>query len=126
MPERLKAGSSTVQSSPVRAPCKTGPIDGVRFDGQRRTIGIAARDREASRFGRQDAMTTYTIIIEDAGANLAAYVPDLPGCIGVADSVDELTVLMREAIEFHIEGLRLSGEEVPAPSTTAAAISIST
>jgi len=71
-------------------------------------------------------MTTYTIIIEDAGANLAAYVPDLPGCIGVADSVEELTALMREAIEFHIEGLRLSGEEVPAPSTTAAAVSIST
>lgn len=71
-------------------------------------------------------MTTYTIIIEDAGPNLAAYVPDLPGCIGVADTVDELTELMREALEFHIEGLRLSGEEVPAPSTTAAAVSIST
>jgi predicted RNase H-like HicB family nuclease len=71
-------------------------------------------------------MTTYTIIIEDAGPNLAAYVPDLPGCIGVADTVDELTEMMREAIEFHIEGLRLSGEEVPAPSTTAAAVSIST
>ena len=71
-------------------------------------------------------MTTYTILIEDAGPNLAAYVPDLPGCIGVADTVDELTEMMREAIEFHIEGLRLSGEEVPAPSTTAAAVSIST
>ena len=69
-------------------------------------------------------MTTYTIIIEDAGSNLAADAPHLPGCIGVADSVDELTELMREAIEFHIEGLRLSGEEVPAPSTTAAAVNI--
>ena len=71
-------------------------------------------------------MTTYTIIIEDAGSNFAAYVPDLPGCIGVADSVDELTELMREAIEFHVEGLRLSGDEVPAPSTMAATVSIST
>jgi predicted RNase H-like HicB family nuclease len=69
-------------------------------------------------------MTTYTIIIEDAGSNLAAYVPDLPGCIGVADSVEEITELMREAIEFHIEGLRMSGEEVPQPSTTAAAVSL--
>ena len=71
-------------------------------------------------------MTTYTIIIEDAGSNFAAYVPVLPGCIGVADSVDELTELMREAIEFHVEGLRLSGDEVPAPSTMAATVSIST
>ena len=122
----MEASPSTGQSSSVRASSSAGPIDGVGFDGQRRTIGLAPRDLEASRVERQAAMTTYTIIIEDAGSNLAAYVPDLPGCIGVADSVDELTELMREAIEFHIEGLRLSGEEVPAPSTTAAAVSIST
>ena len=69
-------------------------------------------------------MTTCTIIIEDAEANLAAYVPDLPGCIGAADTVEELTTLMREAIEFHIEGLQISGDVVPEPSTTAVAVSI--
>jgi predicted RNase H-like HicB family nuclease len=69
-------------------------------------------------------MTQYTIIIEDAGSNYAAYVPDLPGCVGAADTIEELRELMREAIEFHIEGLRVEGLDVPAPSTKAATITI--
>jgi predicted RNase H-like HicB family nuclease len=72
-------------------------------------------------------MTEYTIIIEDAGTNFAAYVPDLPGCVGAADSVEELEELeelMREAIEFHIEGMRLHGEEVPAPHSRASSVRI--
>ena len=69
-------------------------------------------------------MTSYTIIIEDAGTNLCAYVPDLPGCVGAADSVEELKELMREAIQFHIEGLRKEGETIPTPSTRAAEVSV--
>jgi predicted RNase H-like HicB family nuclease len=69
-------------------------------------------------------MTEYTIIIEDAGANFAAYVPDLPGCVGAADSIKELEELMRGAIEFHIEGMRLHGEEVPAPNSRASSVQI--
>lgn len=69
-------------------------------------------------------MTEYTIIIEDAGTNFAAYVPDLPGCVGVADTVDELEKLMREAIEFHIEGMRLHGEEAPAPNSRASSVRV--
>jgi len=67
-------------------------------------------------------MTQYTIIIEDAGSSYAAYVPDLPGCVGAADTIEELRELMRKAIEFHIEGLRVEGLDVPAPSTKAATI----
>jgi len=69
-------------------------------------------------------MTEYTIIIEDAGSNFAAYVPDLPGCVGAADTIEELEVLMREAIEFHIEGMRLKGEDVPAPHSKALSVRI--
>jgi predicted RNase H-like HicB family nuclease len=69
-------------------------------------------------------MTEYTIIIEDAGTNFAAYVPDLPGCFGAADSIEELEALMPEAIEFHIEGMRLHGEEVPAPHSRASSVSV--
>jgi predicted RNase H-like HicB family nuclease len=69
-------------------------------------------------------MTEYTIIIEDAGTNFAAYVPDFPGCVGAADTVKELEVLMREAIEFHIEGMRLHGEEAPAPHSKAVSIQV--
>jgi predicted RNase H-like HicB family nuclease len=69
-------------------------------------------------------MTEYTIIIEDAGTNIAAYVPDLPGCVGAADTAKELEELMREAIEIHIEGMRLHGEEVPTPHSRAVSIRV--
>ncbi len=69
-------------------------------------------------------MTEYTIIIEDAGTNFAAYVPDLPGCVGAADTVEELEELMRQAIEFHIEGMRLHGEKVPPPHSRATSVRI--
>lgn len=69
-------------------------------------------------------MTEYTIIIEDAGTNFAAHVPDLPGCVGAADTIEQLEELMREAIEFHIEGMRLNGEDVPAPHTRASSVRI--
>ena len=69
-------------------------------------------------------MAEYVIIIEKAGNNYAAMVPDLPGCIGAADTVEELEELMREAVEFHIEGMRLHGEEVPPPSTRASMVRV--
>ena len=64
-------------------------------------------------------MTEYAIVIEDAGENLSAYVPDLPGCVSTGSSVDEVTANIREAIVLHIESLREHGEEVP-PATSRA------
>jgi len=55
----------------------------------------------------------YAIVIEKAENNFSAYVPDLPGCITTGKSVEETRRSMREAIEFHIEGLRLHGDPVP-------------
>jgi predicted RNase H-like HicB family nuclease len=69
-------------------------------------------------------MTDYTIIIEDAGPNFAAYVPDLPGGVGAADTSEELEELMREAIDFPIEGVRLHGEEVLPPRSRASTVRI--
>jgi len=69
-------------------------------------------------------MTEYAIIIEDVGSNFCAYVPDLPGCVGAADSAEELQELMREAIEFHIKGMRLHGEEMPAPHSRAVSVRV--
>lgn len=71
-------------------------------------------------------MNEYAIVIEDAGTNLAAYVPDLPGCIGAADTIEEIEVLMRDAIEFHIEGMLLHGEEVPPPTTRVFTVRVAT
>jgi predicted RNase H-like HicB family nuclease len=57
----------------------------------------------------------YTVIVERGDTSWGAYVPDLPGCVAAAESREEVLRLIREAIEFHIEGLREDGELVPEP-----------
>jgi predicted RNase H-like HicB family nuclease len=64
----------------------------------------------------------YTVIYEPGERNWSAYVPDLPGCIATARTREELEQQIREAIEFHIEGIRLSGEPVPEPAIEAATV----
>lgn len=59
----------------------------------------------------------YAIVIEKALSNYAAYVPDLPGCIATGATVEETESLIREAIEFHLEGLKADGLPIPAPSS---------
>ena len=55
----------------------------------------------------------YAIVIENAPANYAAYVPDLPGCITTGATVAETESLIREAIEYHHEGLMADGLPIP-------------
>lgn len=59
----------------------------------------------------------YAIVIEKAGSNYSAYVPDLPGCVATGQTVAETEQQIREAIEFHIEGLREDGLPIPAPQS---------
>lgn len=59
----------------------------------------------------------YAIVIENAGANFSAYVPDLPGCVAVGESLAEVERQIREAIEFHLEGIREDGSPIPPPSS---------
>jgi predicted RNase H-like HicB family nuclease len=66
----------------------------------------------------------YLVVIEKEGASFGAYVPDLPGCIAAAPSEAEVRQLIKEAIEFHIEGLRESGEPVPPPQSSAALVEV--
>lgn len=67
---------------------------------------------------------TYTVVIERGKDGFGAYVPDLPGCVAVGESEAEVMELIREAIEFHIEGLRRDGEPVPQPTTRIAAVEV--
>ena len=60
----------------------------------------------------------YAIVIEDAGPNYSAYVPDLPGCVATGVTIEDVEREIREAIEFHIEGLREDGSSVPPPSSS--------
>ena len=64
----------------------------------------------------------YTVVIERTANNYAAYVPDLPGCVATADTREEVLKEVREAIEFHIVGMREDGESIPEPQTTAAVV----
>jgi predicted RNase H-like HicB family nuclease len=59
----------------------------------------------------------YAVVIEKGETSYGAFVPDLPGCVAVGETVEEVERLIREAIEFHIEGLRLDGQPIPEPTT---------
>lgn len=58
----------------------------------------------------------YAVIIEKSNTGFGAFVPDLPGCVAVGESDEEVRQLIREAIEFHLDGLREDGEPIPPPS----------
>lgn len=59
----------------------------------------------------------YAIVIEQAANNYSAYVPDLPGCVATGGSIEEVEQEIREAIVFHLQGLREDGAPVPPPSS---------
>jgi predicted RNase H-like HicB family nuclease len=59
----------------------------------------------------------YLIVIEETGSGYAAYSPDLPGCISISGSRSEIEKKMKEAIAFHLAGLREEGEAIPEPHT---------
>lgn len=59
----------------------------------------------------------YAVVVEKTENNYSAYVPDLPGCVATGKTVEETEKEIREAIEFHIAGLREDGLDVPPPSS---------
>jgi predicted RNase H-like HicB family nuclease len=59
----------------------------------------------------------YAVVIEKAGSNYSAYVPDLPGCVATGETVAAVETEIREAIRFHIEGLQADGIAVPQPTS---------
>jgi predicted RNase H-like HicB family nuclease len=59
----------------------------------------------------------YTVIIEESENNYGAWVPDLPGCVTTGPTVAETLSNIRDAIEFHLAGMREDGEPIPEPKT---------
>ena len=51
------------------------------------------------------------------GSNFSGHAPDLPGCVSVGDTLEEMNAMMREALEFHLEGMLEDGEAIPEPTT---------
>ena len=66
----------------------------------------------------------YLIIIEKSETGYSAYSPDLPGCISTGSTTEETEKNMREAIEFHIDGLREEGYEIPEPTSRSSYVEI--
>lgn len=66
----------------------------------------------------------YTVIIEKSETGFGAYVPDLPGCVAVGESREEVTMLIQEAIEFHLEGMREEGLSIPEPVSSSELVEI--
>jgi predicted RNase H-like HicB family nuclease len=59
----------------------------------------------------------YAIVIEKAESNYSAYVPDLPGCVATGATIEDVAAEIREAITFHIEGMREDGLPIPPPQS---------
>jgi predicted RNase H-like HicB family nuclease len=59
----------------------------------------------------------YAVVIEKAAGNYSAYVPDLPGCVATGTTEIETEAAIREAIEFHLDGMRADGTPIPPPQS---------
>jgi predicted RNase H-like HicB family nuclease len=69
-------------------------------------------------------MTKYTIIIEKGEGNYSAYCPDLPGVVAAGETEEETAELMKDAIEFHLEGLKEDNIPIPEPTISARYVEI--
>ena len=66
----------------------------------------------------------YLVILEQGPSSFGAYVPDLPGCLAVGDTREEVLTLIQEAIEFHLEGLKEEGQSIPRPASSSALVDV--
>ena len=66
----------------------------------------------------------YLVVMEKGASSYGAHVPDLPGCIAAGETKEEVLTLIREAIEFHLEGLRQDGQPIPAPVSTSELVEV--
>jgi predicted RNase H-like HicB family nuclease len=64
----------------------------------------------------------YTVLFEKSPTSYGAYVPDLPGCVAVAETREEVEELIKGAIEMHLQGMREDGDPIPEPTITAAVV----
>jgi predicted RNase H-like HicB family nuclease len=66
----------------------------------------------------------YLVVIEQGTSSFGAYAPDLPGCIAVGETHEEVTTLIQEAIELHIEDLKAQGQQVPSPHSSSELVTV--
>ena len=69
-------------------------------------------------------MKHYAVVIEKTGTGFGAYVSDLPGCVSTGRTIEETERHIREAIEFHLDGMREDGDPIPEPTTVTVSVEI--
>ena len=114
----MASGRNARQPPPVQTSNKTRSSDGCRKIIGRSFSRNAEQHLETSRSQGKFVMR-YAVVIEKAANNYSGYVPDLPGCVATGPSVEAVEAELREAIRFHIEGLKEDGLPVPGPEAVA-------
>ena len=66
----------------------------------------------------------YLVVIEEGASSFGAYVPDLPGCIAAGETREEVLILIREAIAFHLEGMKEDGLSIPRPASSSEVVEV--
>ena len=66
----------------------------------------------------------YSVFLEKGASSYGAFVPDIPGCIAVGKSRNEVLILIKEAIEFHLEGIKIDNDEIPLPKCEVAQVDV--
>jgi predicted RNase H-like HicB family nuclease len=64
----------------------------------------------------------YMVVYERGKRNFSGFAPDVPGCVSTGKTLDEMRAMMKEALEFHLEGLALDGDQIPQPATKSIAV----
>ena len=97
-------------------PSKPGKVTVAGKPGARRAQEHGSEYPSAGRATEAEPMSEYLVVIEHEGESWGAYCPDLPGVGVVGDSQEDVERLIREAIAFHLDGLRQAGEPIPEPT----------
>src|SRR5213080_3508986 len=96
-------------SKPGRVTVPGKPSDDGRWNTQQHS--------QTGRVEEVRSQMRYAVVIEKAANNYSAYVPDLPGCVATGATVEETEAEIREAIEFHLQGMREDGLPIPEPAS---------
>ena len=96
----------------VRDVIKRLQDDGWYLDRTKSTLKSIWRQSQI----QEDIIMSYAVVIEKGDISYGAYVPDLPGCVAVGETLEEVESLIKEAIEFHLEGMQQKGLPIPEPA----------
>jgi len=113
----LVFGTNQRESSPIQTSNEAWNCNGVGKTRHRCTTWNVEQHSETG-WLEVGVNMKYAVVVEQGETSFGAHVPDLPGCVAVAETRNEVLKLIQEAIEFHIEGLREDGLPVPAPSSS--------